>query len=278
MAAVAAAAAALHVAIGSELNFAALAPSPLRSERGVGRLRGASSSSARDGISAGGASTGGFLGGCALALGVAAARFGAKGRRRQEGLRAVTEIGEVKLILVGGKATPAPPVGPAVGSFGLNIPMFCKEFNALTSDKVGETCVVVLHVMSDKSFTIEMKTPPTAALLHKAVGKTKGSGKAGTDIIGTITIDKLREIAEIKLPDLNVQDITRAMKIVHGTAVASGVNVEGYDEWLRLAVPKPKSIMDRYGPSLDNLPAPWGNGPPLENSQEEAAEPESVAA
>jgi len=210
---------------------------------------------------------GGFLGGCALALGAAAARFGAKGRRRLEGLRAVTEIGQVKLTLTGGKATPAPPVGPAVGAFGLNIAMFVKEFNAITSDKVGETCVCLLHVMSDKSFTIELKTPPTAALLHKAVGKTKGSGKAGTDIIGSIDIDKLREIAEIKLPDLNVQDITRAMKIIHGTAVASGVNVEGYDEWLKTAVPKPKSILDRYGPSLDNLPAPWGNGPPLDNAE-----------
>jgi large subunit ribosomal protein L11 len=209
---------------------------------------------------------------------VAAARFGAKGRRRLEGLRAVSEIGQVKLTLTGGKATPAPPVGPAVGAFGLNIAMFVKEFNAITSDKVGETCVCLLHVMSDKSFTIELKTPPTAALLHKAVGKTKGSGKAGTDIIGSIDIDKLKEITEIKLPDLNVQDITRAMKIVHGTAVASGVNVEGYDEWLETAVPKPKSILDRYGSSLDNLPAPWGNGPPLETSEDEAESAEGVAA
>merc|ERR550537_1893230 len=130
MTAMAVAAAALHAALGSDLTFAVFAPSPLRSDRGVGRLRGASSSSsARAGLSGGGGAAGGFLGGCALALGVTAARFGAKGRRRLEGLRAVSEIGQVKLTLFGGKATPAPPVGPAVGAFGINIAMFVKEFN-----------------------------------------------------------------------------------------------------------------------------------------------------
>lgn len=178
-------------------------------------------------------------------------------------MRAVTEIAQVKLLITGGKATPAPPVGPAIGSYGLNIGKFVKEYNAMTSDKVGEVCPCIVHIFSDKSFSIELKTPPTAALLHKAVGKDRGSGRAGTDIIGTIDVAKLEEIARTKLPDLNVEDIGRAMKIVHGTAVASGVKVEGYEEWLKTTVPKPRSILSRYGKGLTKLPAPWGKGPPL---------------
>ncbi|CAJ1372557.1 unnamed protein product [Effrenium voratum] len=205
----------------------------------------------------------------ALAVAVAGASCGAAaaGARRKTALRAVTEVATVKLAkITGGKATPAPPVGPAIGAFGLNIAMFVKEYNALTADKVGETCPCIVHVMSDKSFKIELKTPLTATLLHKAVGAQKGSGKAGTDIIGTIGIDKLEEIARTKLPDLNCEDISRAMKIVHGTAVASGIKVEGYEEWLETAVPKPKTIMERYGPGVSKLPAPWGEGPPLEEA------------
>jgi len=127
----------------------------------------------------------------------------------------------------------------------------------MTADKAGNIIPVVVHVMSDRSFTLELKTPPTAALIHKAVGKDRGSGKAGIDIIGKIDIDKLREIAELKLSDLNVDDITRAMKIVHGTCVASGVEVEGYDEWLASVFPRPASILERYGPGKANLPAPY---------------------
>jgi len=171
--------------------------------------------------------------------------------------RALTEIGSVKLNLMAGKATPAPPVGPALGQFGANIAFFVKEYNALTADKAGNIVPVIVHVMSDRSFTLELKTPPTAALIHKAVGKEKGSGKAGTEIIGKISIDKLREIAELKLEDLTCSDITRAMKVIHGTCVASGVEVEGYDEWLSTVFKSPESILDRYGPTKANLPPPF---------------------
>lgn len=172
-------------------------------------------------------------------------------------MRALTEVGQVKLNLPAGKATPAPPVGPALGQFGANIAFFVKEYNALTADKIGNIVPVVVHVMSDRSFTLELKTPPTAALLHKACGQEKGSGKAGIDIIGTISIDQLREIAELKLSDLNCADVTRAMKIIHGTAVASGVEVEGYSEWLETIFPKPETILSRYGPGKANLPEPF---------------------
>lgn len=167
--------------------------------------------------------------------------------------QALTEVGRVKLNLMAGKATPAPPVGPALGEFGANIAFFVKEYNALTADKAGELIPVIVKVMSDRSFQLELKAPPTAALLHKAVGKDRGSGQA-QDIIGTITIDQLREIAELKLQDLPITDITRAMKIVHGTAVASGIKVEGYEEWLAKQFKKPKSIMERYGTTEDFLP------------------------
>eukprot|EP00442_Polarella_glacialis_P011210 CAMPEP_0115131456 /NCGR_PEP_ID=MMETSP0227-20121206/53133_1 /TAXON_ID=89957 /ORGANISM="Polarella glacialis, Strain CCMP 1383" /LENGTH=283 /DNA_ID=CAMNT_0002536991 /DNA_START=36 /DNA_END=887 /DNA_ORIENTATION=- len=204
------------------------------------------------------------VGALAMAAVAAAAR-----RQRSSGIamRAVSEIAQIKLLCTGGKATPAPPVGPAIGSYGLNIAMFVKEFNALTSDKVGDVCPCIVHVFSDKSFSIELKTPPTAALLHKAVGADKGAGKPGTEIIGKIDMAKLEEISRIKLPDLNVEDIHRAMKIIHGTAVASGVEVEGYDEWVKTkGPPKPKTILSRWGPGIKKLPAPWGEGPPLEDA------------
>lgn len=202
--------------------------------------------------------------GVRLAMGVAALYVGSLGIRRKPFqrqelrtvCRAMVEIGQIKLNLIAGKATPAPPVGPALGEWGANIAFFVKEYNALTSDKpAGMVCPVIVHIMSDKSFTLELKTPPTAALLHKAAGAPKGSGKAKIEIVGSITIDQLREIAETKLPDLNVKDIVRAMKIVHGTAVASGIKVDGYEEWLaEYDYPTPQSIFDRYGPGLGNLP------------------------
>jgi len=201
-----------------------------------------------------------------------------RGRSGATALRALSTLGQVKLNLVAGKATPAPPVGPALGSFGANIAFFVKEYNALTASRAGEVIPVIVTVYSDRSFSLELKTPPTAELLHKAVGKDRGSGKAGKDIIGTIDIDKLREIATIKLPDLNVDDIDRAMKSVHGTAVASGVEVEGYEEWLKTAVPKPQGILERYGRKIAAAPAPWGEMPPLDEGEEAEAEdaPEPV--
>jgi len=185
---------------------------------------------------------------------VAGAAAGARKVRARVACRALTEIGTVKLNLNAGKATPAPPVGPALGEFGANIAFFVKEYNALTAGQVGNIIPVVVHIMSDRSYTLELKSPPTAALLYKAVGQDKGSGRAGIDIIGTISVEKLREIATIKLADLSCEDIDRAMKIVHGTAVATGVQVEGYEEWLKTCVPKPETILDRYGPGLGHLP------------------------
>lgn len=184
-------------------------------------------------------------------------RMARRPRPQGTALRALTEIGQVKLNLPAGKATPAPPVGPALGQFGANIAFFVKEYNALTADKAGNVIPVIVHVMSDRSFTLELKTPPTAALLHKAVGAEKGGPKGTMETIGTITIDKLREIAEMKLEDLNVADVPRAMKIVHGTARASGIEVEGYEEWLASTFPKSPSILERYGPGKKNLPPPF---------------------
>eukprot|EP00434_Breviolum_minutum_P001770 symbB.v1.2.001567.t1/scaffold88.1/size340390/2 len=254
---------------GPELNFLATKPAL----RGAGiPLHGTSSSRETPR----GSHFDATFGGMALAtLGIVAVR---RQQRLGTAVRAVTEVAQVKLSkIIGGKATPAPPVGPAIGAFGLNIAFFVKEYNALTADKVGEACPCIVHVMSDKSFKIELKTPLTAALLHKAAGAAKGSGKAGIDIIGTITVEKLQEIAQTKLADLNCDDISRAMKIIHGTAVASGIKVEGYEEWLATSVPKPRSIMERYGPGVTNLPAPWGEGPPLEGA-EAAEEAEEVEA
>jgi len=198
-----------------------------------------------------------------VALAGAIVFFNRRSGRSRTRMHAVSEIGQIKLNLIGGKATPAPPVGPAIGSYGLNIAMFVKEYNALTSDKVGQGCPCIVHVMSDKSFSIELRTPQTAKLLHKAAGVEKGAGLVGQEICGTITIEQLEEIARIKLPDLNIEDVGRAMKQVHGTARATGIKVEGYEEWLKTAVPKPKFILDRYGSKMKTLPAPWGEGPPL---------------
>eukprot|EP00929_Paragymnodinium_shiwhaense_P100376 TRINITY_DN6263_c0_g3_i1.p2 TRINITY_DN6263_c0_g3~~TRINITY_DN6263_c0_g3_i1.p2 ORF type:complete len:315 (-),score=81.87 TRINITY_DN6263_c0_g3_i1:173-1000(-) len=204
------------------------------------------------------------------ALGAAAASARACGVARQ----AISEIGMVKLELKAGKATPAPPVGPAMGKFGGNIMQFCKEYNAITQGMSG-TVPCRVHFFSDRSFKIQVKTPLTAELLYEAVGKDRGSGKAGTEIIGSISVDKLKEIAELKLPDLNVKDVTRAMKIIHGTAVATGVAVDGYDEWLsqQFCARKPASILERYGPGLENIPKD-GDAP----AEEAAPVPEEATA
>jgi len=197
---------------------------------------------------------------CAVSICAAALRSNNKASSQQQQQprvvrNALSEIGSVKLNLQAGKATPAPPVGPALGQFGANIAFFVKEYNAMTSDRIGNIVPVIVHVFSDRSFKLELKTPPTAALLYKACGKQKGSGKAGIEIIGSITLEQLREIATLKLSDLNCEDIERAMKIIHGTAVAAGITVDGYEEWLATeAVPKPESIMTRYGPGVARLP------------------------
>ncbi|SFS85103.1 50S ribosomal protein L11 [Marininema halotolerans] len=132
----------------------------------------------------------------------------------------------VKLQIPAGKANPAPPVGPALGQAGVNIPGFCKEFNARTADQAGMIIPVVITVFEDRSFTFETKTPPAAVLLKKAVGLDKGSGEPNKNKVATIKRDKVREIAELKMPDLNAADVEGAMKMVEGTARSMGIIVE----------------------------------------------------
>lgn len=135
-------------------------------------------------------------------------------------------VGMIKLQLPAGKATPAPPVGPALGQHGVNIMAFCKEFNAKTSDKAGLIIPVVISVYQDKSFSFIMKTPPAAVLLMKALGVEKGSSEPNKTKIGKISIDKVKEIAELKMPDLNAGSIETAISMILGTARSMGIEVE----------------------------------------------------
>ncbi|BAC89540.1 MAG: 50S ribosomal protein L11 [Aphanocapsa lilacina HA4352-LM1] len=130
---------------------------------------------------------------------------------------------KIKLALPAGKANPAPPVGPALGQHGVNIMMFCKEYNARTADQVGMVIPVEITVFEDRSFTFVLKTPPASVLLTKAAGVEKGSGKPNKEKAGTITGAQLRQIAEQKLPDLNANDVEAAMKIIAGTARNMGI-------------------------------------------------------
>ena len=131
----------------------------------------------------------------------------------------------IKLQIVGGKATPAPPVGPALGQHGVNIMEFCKAYNAATQDCIDQVIPVDLTVYEDRSFSYVLKTPPAAVLIREAAGIEKGSGNPRKEKVGNITPDQLRKIAEIKLPDLNAHDIEGAMNIVAGTARNMGVTV-----------------------------------------------------
>lgn len=131
----------------------------------------------------------------------------------------------IKLQIPAGKANPSPPVGPALGQHGVNIMEFCKAFNAKTQS-MGDTIVpVVITVYQDRSFSYITKTPPASVLLLKAAGLKKGSGNPKSERVAKIGRDKIREIAEIKLPDLNAYDIESAMKIVEGTARSAGITV-----------------------------------------------------
>lgn len=132
----------------------------------------------------------------------------------------------IKLQLPAGKATPAPPVGPALGQHGVNIMAFCKEYNERTASQEGSVIPVDITVYEDRSFTFTMKTPPTADLLRKALGVEQGSGTPGTATVGKLSSDKLREIAKIKMRDLNTPDIEKAMRIVEGTARSMGIEWE----------------------------------------------------
>jgi len=131
----------------------------------------------------------------------------------------------IKLQIPAGKANPSPPVGPALGQHGVNIMEFCKNFNAKTQS-LGDTIVpVVISVYKDRSFSYITKTPPASVLLLKAAGVKKGSGNPKVERVAEIGRDKIREIAEIKMPDLNAYDIEAAMKIVEGTARSAGITV-----------------------------------------------------
>lgn len=131
----------------------------------------------------------------------------------------------VKLQIPAGKANPAPPVGPALGQAGVNIMAFCKEFNARTQDQAGLVIPVVISVFEDRSFTFETKTPPAAVLLRVAAGISKGSGEPNKSKVATVKRDKVREIAETKMPDLNAATVESAMKMVEGTARSMGISI-----------------------------------------------------
>lgn len=132
----------------------------------------------------------------------------------------------VKLQVPAGKATPAPPIGPALGQHGVNIMGFCKEFNERTAKQAGLIIPVVITVYQDRSFTFILKTPPASVLIKKAIGIESGSGVPNKTKVGKISKDKIREIAELKMPDLNAASIETAMSMVAGTARSMGVVVE----------------------------------------------------
>ena len=132
---------------------------------------------------------------------------------------------QIKLQATGGQASPAPPVGPALGQHGINIMEFCKAFNAQTQADAGTTIPVVITVYEDRSFTFVTKTPPAAVLIKQAAGIDKGSGEPHRDKVGRITEAQLREIAQLKLEDLSANDLDEAAKIIAGTARSMGVEV-----------------------------------------------------
>jgi len=134
--------------------------------------------------------------------------------------------GLIKLHIPAGKATPAPPVGPALGQQGVNIMDFCKAFNAKTSKQEGLIIPVVITVYQDRSYTFITKTPPASILLKRAVGIAKGSGEPNKNKVGKVTIKQVEEIARTKMPDLNASDIEAAKKIIMGTARSMGIEVE----------------------------------------------------
>lgn len=134
---------------------------------------------------------------------------------------------KIKLQCPAGQATPAPPVGPALGAHGLNIADFVKLFNDRTRDQMGMIIPVVISVYKDRTFDFVMKSPPAAVLLKKAAGVDKGAGVVGTEIVGTVTRAQVEEIAGIKMADLNARDLEHACRIIEGTARSSGIAVEG---------------------------------------------------
>jgi large subunit ribosomal protein L11 len=139
--------------------------------------------------------------------------------------------GYLKLQIKGGAANPSPPVGPALGSKGLNIMEFCKQFNARTQDKPGQVLPVLITIYADKSFDFVVKTPPAPVLLLDAAKIKGGSKEPNRNKVGSVTWDQVREIAELKMPDLNAFQIDSAMKMVAGTARSMGITVSGKAPW-----------------------------------------------
>ena len=133
----------------------------------------------------------------------------------------------IKLQIKAGAATPAPPVGPALGQHGVNIMEFCKAYNAATESQRGDIVPVEISVYEDRSFTFALKTPPAARLLLKAAGVEKGSGEPHRTKVASVTMDQVRQIAQTKMADLNANDIDQAAKIIAGTARSMGITVEG---------------------------------------------------
>ncbi len=137
----------------------------------------------------------------------------------------------VKLQVKGGQANPAPPIGPALGSKGINIMEFCKQFNARTQDKIGKVLPVLITVYKDKSFDFIIKTPPASILLMEASKKQKGSAEPNRNKVGSVSWDEIRKIAQEKMPDLNCFTEESAMKMVAGTARSMGLTVTGQTPW-----------------------------------------------
>lgn len=133
---------------------------------------------------------------------------------------------KLKLQIPAGKATPAPPIGPALGQAGINIGDFVNKFNTATKDKIGDILPVVITVYEDRSYDFIFKTPPTASMILKAIGQEKGSGKPNTKKVGTITKAQVKEIAEKKIVDMNANDLAGAIKMVEGAARSMGVEVK----------------------------------------------------
>ena len=136
------------------------------------------------------------------------------------------EIGFIKLQIPAGKANPAPPVGPALGQHGVNIMEFCKAFNAKTQEQMGKIIPVEITVYADRTFTFITKTPPASALILEAAGINKGSGEPNREKVGTITLAQVKEIAEIKMPDLNASNVESAIRMISGTARSMGITIE----------------------------------------------------
>ena len=158
--------------------------------------------------------------------------------------------GFVKLQIPAGGANPAPPVGPALGAQGVNIMQFCQAFNAATQDQAGTIIPVEITIYEDKTFDFVCKTPPAAFLIKEKLGIKSGSGIPQIRKVGELSLDQLREIAEIKMPDLNANDIEAAMEIIAGTARSMGVNIEGREPKKEYVITRRlKAILDGEGAS-----------------------------